>query len=111
MAHGGIPWTGPIRADRQIVGRHREVRLLEEALRSAEGGTARLVFLVGQAGIGKTRLLDEITKQATRRGAQVLRATGLALPARPLSALRGVAATVAPELVAIWRRSTGLRGW
>jgi tetratricopeptide (TPR) repeat protein len=41
---------------------------LEEAVK----GKGRLFFLVGEPGIGKSRLADEVVRQARRRGVQVL---------------------------------------
>src|SRR4051812_49991719 len=46
------------RAD-PIVGRERELDALREALDGAAGGAGRLLLLAGEAGVGKTRLVDE----------------------------------------------------
>src|SRR5262245_24010107 len=73
----GIPWIGPVRANRSLVGREREAARLDEALDAALAGSARLVILTGEAGIGKTRLLDEVVQRATRRGFDVLRGSAL----------------------------------
>jgi class 3 adenylate cyclase/tetratricopeptide (TPR) repeat protein len=45
-----------------FVGREREFASLEDALAEAEGGQGRIVGLVGEPGIGKTRLLGEFTR-------------------------------------------------
>ncbi|MBI5838978.1 MAG: AAA family ATPase [Chloroflexi bacterium] len=42
-----------------FVGRQREIAALEEAYQQAKAGSGRLVFITGEAGIGKTRLLQE----------------------------------------------------
>jgi DNA-binding winged helix-turn-helix (wHTH) protein len=45
---------------RVFVGRAAELSRLKEALRSLGGGPSRLVLLSGEAGIGKSRLLEEV---------------------------------------------------
>ena len=46
-----------------FVGRERELRLLKDGLAAVESeGRARLISLVGEAGIGKTRLAEEFKK-------------------------------------------------
>ncbi|MCF2531569.1 helix-turn-helix transcriptional regulator [Yinghuangia soli] len=52
-----------------FVGRAPELALLDEALRTADGGTPAVVLLAGEAGVGKTRLLEEFLAAADRRGA------------------------------------------
>ena len=47
-------------------------RALARALALVEGGRSALVELAGEAGIGKTRLLGELSRQAERRGCLVL---------------------------------------
>ena len=39
-----------------MVGRAREMEILERALRAAQDGAGRCVLLAGEAGIGKSRL-------------------------------------------------------
>ncbi len=55
-----------------FVGRERELSLLQEALADARSGHGRLVLLSGEAGIGKSRLADELASRATDVGAHVL---------------------------------------
>jgi len=55
-----------------FVGREREIEDLRGAVEDALAGRGRLVMLVGEPGIGKTRTADEITTYARLRGAQVL---------------------------------------
>jgi DNA-binding NarL/FixJ family response regulator len=56
----------------RFVGRAEELGRLIAALKLAEQGTPAIVLLIGDAGVGKTRLLAELTDEARRRGAQVL---------------------------------------
>src|SRR5688572_24935061 len=55
-----------------LVGRVEELGRLDGALGGLSGGRWTAVELVGDAGIGKTRLLDELALRADRRGAVVL---------------------------------------
>lgn len=54
-----------------LLGRDRELAELHAALRSAEGDKGALVLLVGEPGIGKTRLASDFASEAGARGAQV----------------------------------------
>ncbi|MFQ6028747.1 MAG: serine/threonine-protein kinase PknK, partial [Dehalococcoidia bacterium] len=55
-----------------FVGRQREMGELKAALEDALSGRGRLVTLVGEPGIGKTRTAQELATYAGMRGAQVL---------------------------------------
>ncbi|MCI0824856.1 MAG: protein kinase, partial [Chloroflexi bacterium] len=55
-----------------FVGRQREMGDLKAALEETLSGRGRLVMLVGEPGIGKTRTAQELTTYAGLRGAQVL---------------------------------------
>lgn len=55
-----------------LVGREEEISLLREALESTAQGQGRVVSLVGEAGIGKSRLLEEIVVLAGEKGLRVL---------------------------------------
>ena len=59
-----------------MVGRDREVRVLRGALADAADGQGRLALIHGPAGIGKSRLLQEVRRLATDEGALVLTARG-----------------------------------
>jgi serine/threonine-protein kinase len=52
-----------------FVGRAQEVDVLRSALDDVLGGSGRLVLLVGEAGIGKTRTAEELTTYARLRNA------------------------------------------
>ena len=55
-----------------FVGRQQEMGELKAALEDALSGRGRLVMLVGEPGIGKTRTAQELATYAGMRGAQVL---------------------------------------
>ncbi len=55
-----------------FVGREREMAELTAALEDALAGHGRLVMLVGEPGIGKTRTAEELAAVARGRGAEVL---------------------------------------
>jgi hypothetical protein len=56
-----------------FVGREREQALLVDAWRRARAGDATCVLVHGEAGVGKTRLVDEIGGLVRAEGAWVLR--------------------------------------
>jgi class 3 adenylate cyclase len=55
-----------------FVGRREEMESLKEALEGALSGKGSLAMLVGEPGIGKTRLAEEFAVYSGLRGAQVL---------------------------------------
>lgn len=59
-----------LRGDRilPLVGRGMEVGILEQASRTVEGGTLQVVHLLGEAGIGKSRLLQWLRDDLRDRG-------------------------------------------
>jgi DNA-binding SARP family transcriptional activator len=59
------------RAAAQLVGRSRELRVLQDAWRTAAAGRPGLVLVSGGAGVGKTRLVAEIAALARAQGAVV----------------------------------------
>lgn len=102
-----------------LVGRAAELAELDVALRRAEGGLPTIVLIGGEAGLGKSRLVEEFTAGARQAGARVLiggcvdlggegvpygpflealRALGRELPPTGLVELLG---DVGPELVAV----------
>ena len=67
----------PTGASTVMVGRAEEMGLLEVALGHALEGQAQVVGVVGEAGVGKSRLCDEFARSAAARGVPVRRAAGL----------------------------------
>src|SRR5215471_57134 len=51
-----------------LVGRDRELAALTDASERAARGNGGQFALIGEAGIGKTRLSDELSDQCARRG-------------------------------------------
>ena len=76
-------------ADRSLVGRAPELLRLEGALERARAGDGAIVLVSGEAGVGKTRLAEDL---AARSEAVVLRGAashGAAAPYGPvIAALR-----------------------
>lgn len=73
----------------RVVGRREEFRVLKNALADARAGRGSALFLVGEPGIGKSRLTDETVELAFSAGMQVLRGRGSdvghVVPFRPLA--------------------------
>jgi DNA-binding CsgD family transcriptional regulator len=83
---------------RVLVGREHELGVMATALDQMAEGAGRVIFLVGESGVGKSRLVREAASLASARGFLVL--TGRAVqssapvPLRPLTeALMGAART------------------
>lgn len=57
-----------------LVGRRDELRQLRSAWNAAAAGSSGLLLVVGEAGIGKTRLCDELVRIARSTGGVVLQA-------------------------------------
>jgi len=68
---GSIPIMATLAPVPALRGRAAESQVLSEALECAESGRAAVVLIEGEAGIGKTRLLDEALADAARRQVQV----------------------------------------
>jgi len=73
----GLPMVPPQRAiggflgalpDRPIVTREAELRQIDNALDATLRGSAKIVFLAGEPGVGKTRLAQEASIAARERG-------------------------------------------
>ena len=60
-----------IRTETPLIGRDDELRELEQALARCSAGHGSVVLVSGEAGIGKTRLCDEISRAHRARGGTV----------------------------------------
>src|SRR3989441_8413164 len=60
------------RTEAVFVGRHDELVELRAGLEDAGAGRGRFFLVVGEAGIGKTRLVEELAREAAARGHLVL---------------------------------------
>ncbi len=69
--------SGPVRRPAGIrpdlPGRERELGRLSELLRGAAGGRAGWAVVTGEPGVGKSRIVEEVARQACDTGWQVLR--------------------------------------
>jgi hypothetical protein len=54
-----------------LVGREHELATLTSAFEDLAVGTGRLFLFVGEAGMGKTRLAEEVAQRASKRGLRV----------------------------------------
>src|SRR5258706_9376663 len=63
--------ASPVATGRVFVGREPELAELRTALAAAAGGHGRLLLLVGEAGIGKTRLAETLAAGAGAHGMEV----------------------------------------
>src|SRR2546425_3782026 len=104
-------------ADTPLVGRETEVARLHDALAEAWTGGGRVVAVIGEAGIGKSRLLAELAAEAGRRGGGILLGRAYEseqiLPFGPwVGALRDAGVLTDPQLLAdlesAWRTELAL---
>ena len=108
----------PATPEPALIGRERELAALARHAEAAAAGHTRVVLVVGEPGIGKTRLLDVVARDAARSGALVLRggasdaegmppylpfveALGRHIGATPAAELREQAGPLAPILATI----------
>jgi predicted ATPase/DNA-binding CsgD family transcriptional regulator len=89
----------------EFVGRGPELAALLDALDRAAAGEFAAVFVAGDSGVGKSRLVGELERTATERGARVLAGDCVSLgegqlPYAPVrSALRGLARELDPASI------------
>ncbi len=89
-----VPASSPV----LLVGRERELKLLQRRWQEAERGLAGFAVITGEAGVGKSRLLDEFCSVIQRGGFDAVRARCFAARGR---------LALAP--VSEWLRSPALR--
>jgi DNA-binding SARP family transcriptional activator len=97
---GGAAPVTRVSASRQgstwpLVGRDAELARIHAAIPGLDSESGRLLLVTGDAGIGKSRVVEEVAAEAERRGWRVVAAgchqTEQVLPMRPLvDALRAV---------------------
>lgn len=79
---------GETQASSPFVGRRKEIDLFTKVLRQTATGLGRVLIFTGEPGIGKTRLIQEMTSLASQKGFQSLAAQCYqmeqALPYQPL---------------------------
>jgi DNA-binding SARP family transcriptional activator len=85
----------------RLVGREREMELLEEAWQGVRTGHGEFVLISGEAGVGKTRLVEELAKRLRWEGARVLCGRCYeferALPFQPLAEALHAALPAVPD--------------
>ena len=89
-----------------LVGRECEWALLQTAWRAAMDRGPRFALVAGDAGIGKTRLVEELVQWAHRQGVDVAVARCYAAGGRLAyaPAVAWLRARPLPDLAAVWRR-------
>ena len=111
---GGAPAaTGHLEAGSPFVGRRAELEQLHACLRRADRGERQLVFITGEAGIGKTTLAEEFLRSLAVAGPDVYALHGRCIqqhgqrePYMPvLEALeRLLSSPAGPPLIPLFRR-------
>lgn len=71
-------WSAALAESPPLVGRVSEWERLTNIWRATERGRAQLVLVTGEAGIGKTRLVEQLRSWCARRGAAVAEARAYA---------------------------------
>ena len=94
-----------------LVGREREIGILEDAIEEAQSGRGRFVSLIGEAGLGKCRLIEETRSRWTRRRPEdsAAQAATSTASGRPGSASPTTRPGRTRSTAACWRGSPGSR--
>src|SRR5687768_7379252 len=66
-------------SEQELLERERELERIEELLRVAQSGSGSMVFVLGEPGVGKTRLVAEVGRIAHEAGTEISRARGAEL--------------------------------
>ncbi len=72
----------------ELIGREKELEILVDRFEQAERGLGSTVFISGEAGIGKTRLVSELLDLAEDEGAEIISGRCLKDSLEPLMPLR-----------------------
>src|SRR5262249_58549165 len=100
-AHGVI--QSPV-----LVGRDAFLALVEDRLADAAAGEGRLLFVAGEAGIGKTRLLSVVAQRADAGGVSALPAAAVPGGVQSLAGLPlGLASNLLPPPAPVLRGPGG----
>jgi len=87
LGHGAAIETASTGAQLPFVGRSGELETLRGAWQRAARGRGEVVFVAGEAGIGKTRLAREVSLLAGAQGGRVLRGATSSPEATPYAAI------------------------
>jgi hypothetical protein len=84
----------------ELVGRHRECAVLDQLIKAVRAGESRALVVSGEAGVGKTALLDYLAGQASE--CRVERAAGVQSEMElPFAALHQLCAPMLEKLRAV----------
>jgi len=72
----------------ELIGREKELNKLTESLNNVTSGKGKSIFISGEAGIGKTRLVSELIKEAERKNVEVIQGWCLADSLQPLMPIK-----------------------
>ena len=103
-------------AEPALVGRDQEIKQLRQHLDDALNEKGTTVFICGEAGVGKTRLVNEFLKLARKTGTKVLKGWCLseaAIPYFPFTeAFNTYMSTISDETAkSTMRKGLGITGW
>ena len=103
-------------AEPALVGRDEEIKQLKLCLDSALSGKGTTVLIHGEAGVGKTRLVNEFLALAKKMGAKVLSGWCLseaAIPYFPFTEVfKGYESTISDEKARLtMTKQLGITGW
>lgn len=87
-----------------FLGREQEMAVLKDLYILAENGTGSIALIIGEAGAGKTRLINVLSDWAASKGAAILNATcyegATTVPFGPwVEAIRNYVTSVTPETI------------
>ena len=72
----------------ELIGREAELNKLKQSLDNAISGKGSTTFIAGEAGIGKTRLVSELIKEAEAKDVQLIQGWCLAESLEPLMPIK-----------------------
>jgi DNA-binding SARP family transcriptional activator/tetratricopeptide (TPR) repeat protein/energy-coupling factor transporter ATP-binding protein EcfA2 len=92
--------TSTLEPEYPLIGRHSERRLLEEFVNEQQPEATGVLLLLGEPGVGKTRLLTELTGLVLAAGGKVLSGRGFeAEMVRPYGAWMDALSSLEPQLL------------